>query len=103
LTNGEEYSAIPDNRASLIGGSSEPLGHNFKGMNLKTMVSPINHLTVDRPRGARFTATMTLMAKKIFQWQKTLKPPEGLDIDTLIKSTEDAFEVIVPWCGIQAE
>ena len=29
----------------------------------------------------------------------SLKPPEGLDIDTLIKSTEEAFEVIVPGVG----
>ena len=49
--------------------------------------------------------------KSLLNWLKgeqettnsSLRPPEGLDIDTLIKSTEEAFEVIVSWCGIQSE
>jgi len=57
-------------------------------------------------RGGKFNGP-----KSLLNWLKgeqettnsSLRPPEGLDIDTLIKSTEEAFEVIVPWCGIQSE
>ena len=57
-------------------------------------------------RGGKFNGP-----KSLLNWLKgeqettnsSLSPPEGLHIDTLIKSTEEAFEVIVPWCGIQSE
>lgn len=99
----DAYVVAPDDWASPKRGSSKSDGHKGRGKNSKTVTSPTHYAIVDKLRNGGFKRGFPLFQSWLRGTDSPLGPPGGLDIGTLIKSTQEAFEVIVPWCRIQAE